>query len=92
MAHHDLRLGRGAFVRGIFVLPGLAGLASMAAFADEGKAPQSAMQYQSKPNGDKQCSQCKFFMPGQTPDATGSCKVVDGAIAPTGYCIAYNPK
>jgi hypothetical protein len=84
---------RGAFVRSAILLPALAGLLTKAALAaDDTKVSPSSVQYQTKPNGDKQCSKCNFFIPGQTADANGTCKIVDGVIAPSGYCIAYNAK
>jgi len=83
---------RGAFVRGVILLPALAGLLTKTVLADDTKVAQSAVQYQTKPNGDKQCSKCAFFIPGATADATGSCKIVDGVISPSGYCSAFNAK
>jgi hypothetical protein len=83
---------RGAFVRGIVMLPALATLVTEVARADDTKVAQSAVQYQAKPNGDKQCSKCAFFIPGATPDANGTCKIVDGVISPNGYCTAFNAK
>jgi hypothetical protein len=83
---------RGTFVGSMFMLPGLAIVAPAAARADDAKASQSAVHYQPKPNGGMQCSKCSFFLAGQTPDANGTCKVVDGVILPNGYCIAYSPK
>jgi hypothetical protein len=32
------------------------------------------------------------FIPGATPKANGTCKVVEGVISPHGYCIAFTPK
>ena len=50
------------------------------------KATKEAMKYQDKPDGDKQCSNCVQFVP------PGSCKVVDGAVSPSGYCIVWVKK
>jgi hypothetical protein len=50
------------------------------------KASKEAMKYQDKPNGDQRCSNCQQFI------APASCKVVDGAISPNGYCIAWVKK
>ncbi len=50
------------------------------------KVSKQAMKYQDKPNGDQQCSNCMQFVP------PSSCKVVDGAISPNGYCIAWAKK
>jgi len=83
---------RGAFVRGAILLPALAGLLTKSVLADDTKVTPSSVQYQAKPNGDKQCSKCNFFIPGQTADAKGTCKIVDGVISPSGYCIAFNAK
>jgi High potential iron-sulfur protein len=83
---------RRTFVGGMLLLPALAGIVSTTALADGSKTLQSAVQYQTKPNGDKQCSKCTFFLPGQTADADGTCKLVAGTISPSGYCVAYNPR
>jgi hypothetical protein len=50
------------------------------------KASKTSMKYQDKPNEDKQCSNCSQFV---APD---SCKIVEGAISPRGYCIAWQKK
>lgn len=73
------------------LLPAAAAMCS-AARADNGKVSPQSMQYQTTPNGDKQCSGCKFFVPGQDASANGSCQIVDGAISPHGYCKAYSAK
>jgi len=44
------------------------------------------MKYQDKPNGDQRCENCAQFV------APASCKVVDGAISPNGYCIVWVKK
>jgi High potential iron-sulfur protein len=71
-------------------MPALTGLLAGAALADSAKASQASMHYQTTPNGNSQCSGCKFFIPGQSADADGSCQIVDGVISPHGYCMAYN--
>jgi hypothetical protein len=50
------------------------------------KASKASMQYQDKPNGDKQCSNCAQFIP------TNSCQIVEGTISPQGYCISWQKK
>ena len=50
------------------------------------KVAKEAMKYQDKPNGNMQCDNCSQFV---APD---SCKVVEGKISPTGYCIAWVKK
>lgn len=58
----------------------------------QAKASKKAMQYQDQPKNGQQCSTCMQFVPGSKPDAAGTCKVVDGAISPKGWCVAYVKK
>jgi len=64
---------------------GLAARVRQSAMAQQ-KASKEAMKYQDKPNGNMQCDNCSQFV---APD---SCKVVEGKISPTGYCIAWVKK
>ncbi len=47
------------------------------------KMSQAAVSYQGSPKGAQDCSNCKLF------EAPGSCKSVDGAISPQGWCKIY---
>ncbi len=60
--------------------------------AAQAKASKQAMKYQEQPNNGQQCATCMQFIPGATPDASGTCKVVEGPISPKGWCIAYVKK
>ena len=51
-----------------------------------GKIPQKAVAYQSSPKGDQRCDSCALW---QGPS---SCKLVDGSIAPSGWCTLYKKK
>ena len=51
--------------------------------AKAAKLPQRSVGYRDTPNGDRQCSNCKFFV---APD---SCQKVDGKISPKGYCVLW---
>ena len=62
-----------------------AGMVASPAAAQNKMSPK-AMQYRPTPNGNQRCSNCANWQ------APGSCKVVDGPIAPSGWCILYNPK
>jgi len=66
---------------GALLCTGLA--ASPAAAA---KMSPRAMQYRPTPNGNQRCDNCANFQ------APGACKLVDGAIVPSGWCILYAPK
>ena len=52
-----------------------------AAPADAAKMSQKAMSYRQNPNGGQRCDACVNFQP------PNGCKVVDGTIAPNGWCI-----
>ena len=60
-------------------------LALMSSTAEAKMAP-TAVKYQETPKDGKQCDGCNFFV---TPDA---CKMVDGKIAPTGWCSLWVKK
>jgi hypothetical protein len=76
-------LRRGALLAGAVLTAGVVPYKEVRA---QQKATKEAMKYQDKPSGDKQCSNCLQFAP------PGSCKVVEGAISPSGYCIAWVKK
>ncbi|GKS68904.1 hypothetical protein W03_09080 [Nitrosomonas sp. PY1] len=65
---------------------------SLVAQAQTGKPSKELMGYVDKPKGDEQCSNCRQFIPGKTPEADGECVVVDGSISPHGWCNAYSKK
>ena len=52
----------------------------------EAKMAQTAVKYQATPKDGKQCDGCNFFV------APNSCKMVDGEIAPTGWCALWVKK
>jgi High potential iron-sulfur protein len=72
---------------GLAAAPWLARLA----FA-QAKASKEAMKYQDQPKDGQRCDTCMQFVPGAKPGAQGTCKVVDGPISPSGWCIAYVKK
>jgi hypothetical protein len=65
---------------------------ALAGRANAGSIPQTAVKYQTSPNAGHQCSGCKLFIPGATPDAVGSCKSVAGQIHPNGWCVLWAAK
>jgi hypothetical protein len=75
-------LGVGALIAGA----GAAGFALPA--AANAKQSQGEAGYKNSPTGTKQCDKCVQFQP---PSA---CKIVEGAISPTGSCnfFAAKPK
>jgi hypothetical protein len=67
---------------------------SDSAFAAKNDGLRTALKYQDKPNGDKECSNCMQFVPGKSAKALGGCKIMPGdtEISPTGYCTAWAKK
>jgi hypothetical protein len=85
---------RSAIANGLRFVAGVAlgsSLASVASAAD--KLAKAAVQYEDvgKSPG-KDCDDCTQFVPGKDASAKGTCKIVDGEIAPHGHCIAFTPK
>lgn len=70
----------------------LAGLAILPRARAAAKASKASLQYQDHPKDGKDCDDCLQFVPGKSPKATGTCKVVDGPISPHGWCLAFVKK
>ena len=68
---------------------GLVALLAASGPARAAKLSKGEVQYRDRPNSGKDCDDCIQFVPGANPGATGSCKVVEGAISPHGYCLAF---
>lgn len=64
----------------------LVGACLLASPASAAKMSPKAMSYRPNPNGNQSCANCANFQP------PASCKVVDGAISPSGWCILYRSK
>ena len=56
------------------------------AAAQQSKMSKDQAKYQDKPKGEQRCDGCAHFL------APGSCKLVDGKISPSGWCILYAAK
>jgi hypothetical protein len=63
-----------------------AGLSAGAQAQAPQKLAQKVVQYQTQPKNGQMCSGCVNF---EAPDG---CKLVEGPIAPGGWCIAFAPK
>lgn len=71
------------------VLIGAAGAVPVLALmtgAAEAKMAPTAVKYQTDPKDGHQCDACNFFV------APNSCKMVDGEIAPAGWCLLWVKK
>lgn len=50
------------------------------------KIAQKAVKYQDTPKGKARCDNCRQWQ------APAACKLVDGTISPSGWCMIYAPK
>lgn len=62
-----------------------ASLVSAPAYASS-KIPQKAVSYQASPKGNQRCDGCALWQ------GSSSCKLVDGTIAPSGWCSLFKKK
>jgi hypothetical protein len=65
---------------------GAAPLLALTGGEAQAKLAMTAVKYQPDPKDGKQCDGCNFFV------APNSCKMVDGDIAPTGWCLLWVKK
>jgi hypothetical protein len=65
---------------------GTATIVGTPAQAQAAKVSQKAVKYQDTPKGEQHCDNCLHF------EAPSSCKLVDGAISPQGWCMIYAKK
>jgi hypothetical protein len=76
---------RGLLRRGMLVAAAGAFVAvsvGSAAFADS-KLSQTMAKYQATPKGADRCANCSLY------ESAGACKVVEGQVAPDGWCTLY---
>jgi len=66
-------------------LPPLAALATVPSHAGA-KVAQGAVYYQANPKNGQECAQCAQYL------APHACRLVDGDIAPTGWCRLWVKK
>jgi hypothetical protein len=71
---------------------------SGSAFATQNTAVRTALKFQNKPNGDKECNGCVNFIPNKDKPADAGaihgCKLYPGdtEIPPNGYCMGFVAK
>jgi hypothetical protein len=87
-------VSRRSFIGGAALLAGAAAAGALVSpnVRAQQKVPQASVKYQDKPNGNQKCAGCLQFVPGNSPTAKGTCKVVDGAIDPNGWCQIWVAK
>jgi len=86
MGFHRLDLSRRRFLRGTALVTGGGALLLLASSATAAnKVSQKLAHYQPQPKGAQRCDNCVQW------SAPSSCKIVDGAISPSGWCMLYAP-
>ena len=81
---------QGAALAGGVAAAGLMSKAKVS--AQSTKVSQALAKYQSTPKDGQQCDGCVQFIPGKTASADGTCKIVDGSIAPKAWCMFFAAK
>ncbi len=76
---------RRALLRGLFAA-GCVSCLPRLSLAEAGKLSQAQAQYQDRPNAEQNCANCMQFV------APNTCKVVEGAISPGGWCKLWVKK
>ena len=84
----DPKLTRRRFFRGAATLAGVAVAATVIPIrvAHAQKASKDSLKYQDTPKDGQTCDKCVYWQPPK------SCVLVEGDIAPKGWCTAYNAK
>lgn len=80
------KFSRRHFLQGSAAVAGGAGLVIAASEKAEAKVAQATVHYQEKPKGAQECSNCNYFEP------PSSCKLVEGPINPSGWCMLWAKK
>ena len=83
-----LKIGSAALaIIPVMVMSGRADAASNASM-------RTALKYQDKPEGEKNCANCMHFVPGASAKDPGTCKIIPGdtEISPRGYCMGWAKK
>ena len=77
-------------LRSFALVPGVIAAAGTFTFPDEKKTSKAAVQYVNKPVNGQLCATCLYYVTGSGKN--GSCKIVEGDISPTAWCIDYAAK
>jgi hypothetical protein len=86
------KLTRKDALRGIVVLPALAGLIAGSTAIADAKGTKEQFKYQGSPKDGHSCDGCHFFVVGKSATASGTCQIVSGSISPHGWCTAWAAK
>jgi hypothetical protein len=79
----DYRVNRRSI---LLAAAGAAPLLALSSTGAKAKMAQTAVAYQDSPKDGKQCDGCSLFV------SPGSCKTVEGAVSPHGWCKIWVKK
>jgi len=82
----NANLNRRSLLKRVALLLGAAAIPVGKHAVAAGTAPQAAVKYQDKPQGDQQCDNCIHF------EAPSACKIVEGTVSPKGWCAVWAKK
>ena len=88
-SEENSKISRRGFVSGVTALAGgvlAAGVLPVRDARAQQKLGKDVMKYQDKPKDGQRCDGCTYFVPPR------ACGLVEGDIAPEGWCTAWNPK
>ena len=87
-------VSRRSFLKGAALLASIAVVPAVVVSKDAAaaKMAKAALQYQDQPKGGLECVNCVQYVAGKSAKANGACNVVEGAINPQGWCLAYAAK
>ena len=77
--------------RRIFVLALVGASLSGTALA-QAKVKKQQVRYQTSPRGEERCGLCIQYIPSNSGQGPGTCKVVAGSISPAGWCAEFEAK
>jgi hypothetical protein len=84
--HNGKKISRRSVLKTVIAVAGAAPLAISAARPAYAKVPKQSVSYRETPNAGNSCAICGNFI------APSSCKLVEGAINPNGWCGLFKPK
>lgn len=65
---------------------------SVDALTPEERASRESLEYvDASPKRDKNCENCRQYIPPEEDGACGACKVMKGPVHPAGHCRVYAP-
>lgn len=86
MLTHSIDLSRRRLLRGAIVVASALAAAAAGPAQAVTKVSQKTANYQPTPRGGARCNVCSLW---QQPS---DCKVVEGPVSPTGWCVLYVAK